>query len=243
MIGAAALTLATAALCLGAARPAASAPFVAVEQAGWSLARAELARWRRDVPGKPHVTLIHVRARGPAGTSFEGRGAVAVAPGRALRMILVGPAGRTALDLWADDRRHRVSVPDLDVVESGTGEARFPVALLRDLLVEPFAGRLLAAGRRGDERVFVLRREGPRARALEVRVRPEGGGKNRYTVARRDALDGQSVTWRGVRAWPSVGDELVVRHPKMGVELRVELESLSQEAPDAAAFDEPLGGS
>lgn len=79
---------------------------------------------------------------------IRARGAVAAVPGRALRMIVVGPGGSTAADLWMDAESHRIALPARDeVVRGARGEAApfVPVDLLRAWFLEPLAGEVLDA--------------------------------------------------------------------------------------------------
>lgn len=87
-----------------------------------------------------------------AGKGFSGRGVVAVRPRRALRMILLGPGGTTAMDAWIADERWRIAIPAMDRVFRGDATSTsmprgLPVPLLRRWLVEPFGGRPVAIHR------------------------------------------------------------------------------------------------
>lgn len=81
---------------------------------------------------------------GATGLGFEGRGALAVRPGRALRMVLLGAGGMTAMDVWIDGDRFRAAIPALDRVVRGDRTAAkettrgLPIALLRDWMIAPF---------------------------------------------------------------------------------------------------------
>src|SRR5690606_141188 len=82
-----------------------------VSQAEWTLARARLADLRAAQPRRPYVERVRVAFVEPrTGRRYEGRGAVAVSPSRAARMMLVGPGGTTALDLWVTKERFRLSM-------------------------------------------------------------------------------------------------------------------------------------
>ena len=115
-----------------------------------SIPNVQLARWAR-VPRddfKQELTLTvrdEVSKRG-----FSGRGVVAVRPRTAMRMILLGPGGTTAMDVWIAWPRWRVLIPALDkTFRDGSGEAPrgIPVPLLRRWLVEPFGGKPVAVHR------------------------------------------------------------------------------------------------
>lgn len=224
--------------------PAKLAALVLVTTQGeWRSARAELAELRAELPRDPHVEIVSIAMHAPGGIRFDGRGAVAVAPGRALRMLLLGPGGRTALDVWATDTQFRLSVPDLDVVEQGGASAprHLPVELFREWFLSPLEGRLLAAGTMDRERVFLIRHH---SRPLEFHVGArESDGRRHFTLEKHDGLASERVEWRSVRILPSVGDVVHFRRPAMGLELAVEIESVSTEPPDPAAFEAPEGSS
>src|SRR5882672_3564963 len=109
-----ALALAVAALAGCARTPA--PPAVEPTQSEWTRAREELAKMRDEAPREPYVELIRVAMREPrSGRVIEGRGAVAVDPRRAVRLVLLGPGGRTALDVWVTAEAWRFAVPALDM--------------------------------------------------------------------------------------------------------------------------------
>ncbi|MBI2393503.1 MAG: hypothetical protein HYV09_28235 [Deltaproteobacteria bacterium] len=119
-----------------------------------------------------------------SGKGFEGRGAVMVKPREALRMILLGPGGTTAMDVWIAGARFRVAIPAIDRVVRGDASTPrekmrgMPVDLLWRWLVDPFGGTPVAARRGlvaddgrvidGDGLVAFLKR-GPTS--FEVRAR------------------------------------------------------------------------
>jgi hypothetical protein len=82
-----------------------------------------------------------------------------VAPGRALRMILVGVAGATMLDAWVTPQRWRVAVPLLGLVRRGGAEAPedLPIGFLRWWFFTPMSGRLFAATFEDDGPVWLIR--------------------------------------------------------------------------------------
>lgn len=85
--------------------------------------------------------------------AIRARGAIAVSPHRAARVVLLGPGGTTAADLWMDEDRHRLSIPVRDeVVRGRRGEALrgMPVELFRSWFLEPLEGELLDASIDGD---------------------------------------------------------------------------------------------
>lgn len=88
-------------------------------------------------------------------SAMKARGAVAVRPPAGLRMILVGPGGTTAMDLWMNEGRFRFDIPAIGRVLRGEPSALpetrkgLPVDFLRWWMFEPLGGRLLAARRAG----------------------------------------------------------------------------------------------
>ena len=82
-----------------------------------------LSNLRRSLRGVgPHTLRLAVKLREPfTGRTMEARGAVALSPPSALRMILLGPGGTTALDLWARDDEFRFAVPAIDLLRRGDG--------------------------------------------------------------------------------------------------------------------------
>ncbi|MGZ3448104.1 MAG: hypothetical protein ACXWUG_22850 [Polyangiales bacterium] len=86
-----------------------------------------------------------------SGRGFEGRGVVAVMPGHALRMVLLGPGGTTAMDCWIRDGRWRVAIPGLDRIVRGDRSTPrstmrgLPIDLLERWLIAPWGGTIVAA--------------------------------------------------------------------------------------------------
>jgi hypothetical protein len=131
----------------------ARAPAPPTTQAAWDAALAQLARLRAELPAKPYTQPVTVDFFEPRSRRhFDGRGAVGVYPGHAMRMILIGPAGETALDVWVTPDAWRLDVPPIHLVRRGGRETPkgTPVGFFRSWFVEPLAGRLLAIGRGGE---------------------------------------------------------------------------------------------
>ena len=86
----------------------------------WTRLRERLAITRDAAPERPYTERVVVAMREPrTGKVFQARGAVAVDPGHALRMILIGPGGMTALDAWVTDDHFRVVVPPISLERRG----------------------------------------------------------------------------------------------------------------------------
>jgi hypothetical protein len=154
-------------------------PSAAPTLESWRRARQKLDSIRQAAEGEgPRTLRIALKLREPhTGKVMEARGAVAIAPPRTLRMILLGPGGTTALDLWAKDDRFRFAIPALDVLKRGNASTPraslrgLPVDFLRWWLLRPASGRLLwHVSEQGADR-FVLRDgEG----IIDLRAGPRG---------------------------------------------------------------------
>lgn len=215
----AALALATTA-CVSAAPPPAP-----VSQAEWDLARAHLARLRAELPTKPYTQPVTVAFFEPRSRRrFDGRGAVGVDPGHAMRMILVGPAGEPALDVWVTPDAWRLVVPALHLVRRGGRDAPrgTPIGFFRAWFVEPLAGRLLAVDGRG---ALVLR--DPFGGTEHVAARSVEDGRIRRRVGR----DTESFSFSATHA----------RYvdASTGLSVEVTLGPVQSEPPDPRAFAEP----
>lgn len=221
----------------------AALPFVPVAtSAEWRDARADLVRLRASTPSAPRVTNVRVAFRGPGGVGFDGRGAIAVAPGKALRMILLGPGGRTALDVWATPERYRLSVPDLGLLERGAGAAppHLPLELFREWFLTPLDGRLLAAGARGERAIYIVR--GAHL-TLELGVEIHPHAPTVHTLRTTAGGRPEIVSWLGppgrATLTPEVGARVLFAQPASGLEVTVEIEAYGSEAPSPEAFEEP----
>lgn len=175
-------------------------------------------------------------------SAIQARGAVAMDPAAGdLRMILLGPGGATAIDLWMHGDAYRFVVPALDRTLRGNGatppsERRgLPVDFLGWWMLHPLRGELLFAEETALGVAFVLRDVQPGAVAyVDARIGADG------------ALDATRTTWSGdVR----IDEERVhatslgcgrVEYTQASTSLRVvaECESESGDVP-ARAFVDP----
>lgn len=120
---------------------------------------------------------------------FQARGAVAIAPPRALRMILLGPGGTTAFDLWIGGDRYRFVVPAIERTARGdlrapNDERRgLPIDLLRAWLLRVGEGDLLWHARERAADRFLLR-DGPAI--LDVIAHDDGRVDLRRSTRARD---------------------------------------------------------
>ena len=221
----------------GCARKAPAEPSLAsqVSQAEWTLSRTRLAAARALGPARPYAERVRVAMVEPVtGKELAARGALAVRPGEAARMLLLGPGGTTAVDLWVTRERFRVAVPAANLVRRGgrdAGEARgLPVGMLRWWFLAPLSGRLLAA-RSGDRETSFLLRDG----AATIMLRTDG---RRFLAVRTEAGRSEAFDWRGARAAASEGHGLYVDGQR-GLRVEVLVEEVMTEEPDPAAFLEP----
>lgn len=131
--------------------------------AAWQEARARLAAIQRSA-ATPRTLRLSLSLREPVtGRTIEARGAAAIAPPDALRMILLGPGGTTALDLWLGGDRFRFAVPAIDLLRRGDAKTPraamrgLPIDFLRWWLLRPATGALLWSGREQGATRLLLR--------------------------------------------------------------------------------------
>lgn len=219
------------------ARPTA----VEVTQTAWTSARADLTVLRKSVVEKPYVEVIRVAVREPrSGRVLEGRGAVAVDPHRAMRMILLGPGGRTALDVWVTRDRWRFSVPALDTVRRGSAKAKvddLPIGFFQWWFLEPIEGRLLTIDDTPAGRTFVLREDDATVFLHQIATRPDA--RKHFIATRRQGTEVDQLEWVARSLRPGPGDRARYKQEVTGLEVDVLVESVSPDPPDAAAFLDP----
>jgi hypothetical protein len=202
--------------------------------------------------------VVKVTLREPrTGRSFVARGGLAVDPRRALRMILLGPGGATAIDAWVTPDAYRFEVPPIGLLRRG-GEASdpaLPVEFFRwwflggldGRLLASYAGPSLAVARLPacEGRWFVLRRatstvtlcdRAASGAGLEVRAIERAPSAGR--VAAREVR----LAFEGASLAPHAGDSSDYEDASSGVRAHVEIESLDAEPPDPVAFLDPDHG-
>lgn len=202
----------------------------------WSTARDRLARLRRGQPDRPYVERVRVAITDPrTGKRYEARGAVAISPGRAARMMLLGPGGATALDVWVTKDRFRFSVPAIKLEKRGGTdpvEARgLPIGMLRWWFLSPLAGRLLLARSTPGESAWVLR-DG----AATVTLRSDG---QRFVALRRDGETLEGIEWVARGLVPQSGAHGHYIDGRFGLRVEVVVEELLATEPDPEAFADP----
>jgi hypothetical protein len=205
-------------------------------QSAWSLSRGRLSALRDELPRTPYVEHVHVRITDPRTKSnYEARGAVAISPGSTARMILVGPAGTTALDLWVRKDRFRFAVPAIHLEKRGAPLPErtrgLPVGFFRWWFLSPLGGRLLAAHSRPGETFFLLKDD----RAI-VTVR---AGKSELMALRREGENVERISWLTGGLKPCAGAHGKYIDERTGLVVDVIIENVALTPPDPAAFDDP----
>ncbi|AKV01772.1 hypothetical protein AKJ09_08435 [Labilithrix luteola] len=207
-----------------------------VSQEEWTVSRERLARLREHQPKRPYVERVRLSIVEPhTRTRYEARGAVAVDPGRAARMIMVGPAGTTALDLWVTKERFRFAVPGIKLEKRGgtdPNEMRgLPVGFLRWWFLSPLGGRLLMGRSTPGESAWVLK-DGPAI----VTVRTDG---QHFFALRREGERLEGIEWLGRLLVPSAGSRGHYIEGRLGLRVDIVVEEVLDTAPDPAAFEDP----
>jgi hypothetical protein len=171
------------------------------------------------------------------GRVVDGRGAIAVAPGQALRMILVGAAGATLLDAWMTGERWRIAVPPTDLVRQGGREApdELPVGFLRWLFFRPVEGTLFAGSLQSGHMLFMLRDDDA---VLEVRLRACDRGEL-VTTTRREHGHTERLEECRASSGPRPGDWVRYEDERSGLQVALTIESVAEAPPDAGAFRDP----
>jgi hypothetical protein len=169
------------------------------------------------------------------GKVFSGRGAVAVSPGRAARMMLVGPGGTTALDVWVTPERFRFSVPALALLRRGgaapSDAEGLPIGMLRWWFLAPLSGRLLLARASSDESAWLLR-DG----AATVTLRTDG---RRFVAVRRAGEVVEAIEWSSRGLVPQPGERGRYLEGARGLEVEVLVEDVADDEPSPEAFTDP----
>jgi hypothetical protein len=213
----------------------AAEPPVSPTQAQWDDGLRRLEALRATFPKTAYTQPVTVDFREPyTRRRFEGRGAVGVDPGRAMRMILVGPAGEPALDVWVTRDAWRMSVPAIHLVRRGGRDAPdgMPIGFFRSWFIDPLGGALLAIGRHDD--LIVRDREGGTLDVSDVSFAPRPTAHVRRRKGRATERFGFSLGKDGGTA------SYVSESTKLAVE--VKLGPVQSEPPDPQAFEDPGDG-
>ncbi len=219
-------------------QPPPPAPWPSATSRTWPELRRSLEAERAARPDHSWAAGLRVTMRDDeSGRVVDGRGAIAVAPGRAVRMILVGGAGSTVLDAWVTGARWRVAVPLLDRVErGGLEEPRdLPIGFLRWWFLTPLNGTLFAAAS-SDAGTSWLLRDGSAVIELRRDVCPRG---SLLVATRRTPESVERVSECREVAAPKPGDWARYVDEVHGLRVDVVLESVAAAPPDGAAFVDP----
>lgn len=216
------------------------------ETVSQSVAVADGQRWldriRAERTGPPWAAGIAASLGGArAGPTLEGRGGMAVAPGRSVRIILLMAGGPTLLDVWVASDRWRVAVPVRGRVERGSGDAPpdLPVSFLRRWFIRPFEGTLASASVEGEDRVLRVR---DAEATLEIRLgRCDGGELTRASRRVRGRVVEQ-IEECLAHGRPKPGNWARYADVRTGLVARVTFESVSTGAPEPSAFADPEAG-
>jgi hypothetical protein len=224
-------------LCLSctSARPA---PWPSATPESWSHLGQELQARRQSQPKARWSAGLRITMRDPtSGRVVDGRGAIAVEPGQAVRMVLTGAAGATMLDAWVTETRWRVAVPPLEVVRRGDvmEPSDMPVGFLRWWFLTPLSGGLFAATATQDGSLWLLRRDNA---VIELREAACSRGTLLHAT-RRLAGHAETVDECRAHAGPSAGDSARYFDETTGLCVEVLLESIGSEPPSDEAFQDP----
>ncbi len=210
-------------------------------QREWDAARAWLLSLRSAEPTRPYGAVVRVSMREPhTRREWSARGAVAVDPHRALRMILVGPGGVTALDVWATKERWRFEVPPANLLRRGGREDDrvVPIGFFRWWFLSPVEGRLLTSVALGDAERLILRSGTATVDFTDVRTQRGYGPPHAVTASRLADGSLDTVDFHGAPLGLAPGDRTVYDAQPSGAHVEVTVESAS-DPPDPAAFTDP----
>ncbi len=208
-------------------------------QTEWDDAHRHLAALASSEPAKPYGALVHVTMREPhLGKVFSARGALAVDPHRALRMILVGPGGSTAIDVWVTNDEWRFEVPPASIRRRGGADddAALPIGFFRWWFLGRTQGRLMTSEHGADGERLVLSSGGAVVDLIDV---PAAEGHPHVITATRLGTGlSDRLEFHGVSFAPTAGDHATYDDDTSGVHVEVEVEGPNG-APDPAAFADP----
>lgn len=220
--------------------PSPTSPWAHPTPAQWAQATAGLQRLRGAAPRSPYVATVTTTLRNPRkGWAVDGRGAIAIAPGQAVRMILVGAAGATLLDAWVTRQGWRIAVPPVDSIQRGGAEAPSdsPVRFFRWWFFAPFQGALFGAAVRPEESVWLLR-DGDAVTEVWL-ARCGVGPKVTATRTERARADRVEECRAAESGRPGPHDVVRYEDQTTGLRVDIEVESVSEAPLDGEAFRDP----
>lgn len=218
------------------ASPSQSLPSGAAGITAWREAREQVDELRRRyaAQGAYRMNVSLELTQLQLGQRMRARGAVAVRPPHSLRMILLGPGGTTALDLWVCGDAFRFEVPAISLERRGDANTPpqqlrgLPVRFLRWWFLEPLGGRLLAFADEEPGRRFVFR-DGPEVVHL---LAPTGAP---LRAERRSSVDVEKLLVRGLGGCGEVHYD----QRSTGLDITVQCEAVTPGSPPEAAFADP----
>jgi hypothetical protein len=220
--------------------PRASRDWIHPTPAQWHAATTTLERLRASAQRASYVAGVAMTLRDSrSGHTMDGRGAIAVASGRALRMILVGGAGVTTVDAWVTPSRWRLAVPPVALVRRGGFDdpPGLPIGFLRWWFFTPLRGRLSAAMPTGSGWLWLLR-DGDTV--VEVRLDVCLRGQRLAAVRRsRDGSERVDECHADAFAAPRAGDRVDYVDDRSGLRVELVLESVTGAAPTEEALRDP----
>ena len=201
----------------------------------WKSARASLLEKQGEGRVGAYSEVVRVKLRDPiSGKRFQAEGAIAVDPGRAFRMMLVGPGGVTAVDAWGTPSAFVFSVPQLPLLRSGGSESPpgLPIGFFRWWFLSRWSGTLLWAAEGASESQWILKNDG----AVVVVANTSG---RLLRAERRSGGGAERIEWSSASARDAAGDRGRYVDEGSGLEVDIEVLSMSAEAPDPEAFVDP----
>jgi hypothetical protein len=225
-----------------AARPVekVAAPTIAEWRHG--VERLESLRRATEAPRTQRLALDLVEPR--TGRHLSARGAVALLPKDMLRMILLGPGGTTAVDLWMKRDAYRLEVPAVGLKKRGDLGAplapynakrrMLPVDFLGWWLRRPLDGDLVYYAREGAADRYILR--DPYASAVvDLLIRDDGS-----LTARRTTWVGKERVGEDTVSADRIGCGPVRYHQgSTGIDVTVRCEDETPGEPPARALKDP----
>lgn len=184
-----------------ASTPTSDAPAVISCEARHKLDELTSAGSRLSQRRKQNVRLELSAPFMPA--AIEARGAVAMDPEAGdLRMILLGPGGATAIDLWMHGPRYRFDVPAIEKTLRGDAGTKveqkkgLPVDFLGWWMLHPLRGEVLVADLDDRGLSFVLRdRVGEAVAYVDAELAPAGTfHATRTTWAGDEKIDEETLS-------------------------------------------------
>jgi len=200
----------------------------------WQKARDSLSSLRDSERSRAYSEVVRVRLHEPqSGKVFLAQGAIAVDPGKAFRMMLVGPGGATAVDAWATPKAYVFQVPPIDLVKSGGAEspAGLPIGFFRWWFLSRWSGQMLWGAVHDEKTEWIVKNDNA------VVVVSSAFGRTR--AERRSERGVERLEWTSTAARDRAGDHGVYIDNASGLSVEIDVLSLSEESPDPEAFVAP----